>query len=332
LAEKLTIRRIEDTSLWDDFVLASPQGTVFSTNAWLKTASAAQGGEPFMLGLFKGDRLAAGVSYIHLTRGLFKKATSPVMTPYGGIIYRSDHGKRHSEAESFNISCAERIIKYLTGNYHHVFLVHAPGYTDIRPFTWAGWTGNVRYTYILDITDTEKLWDLMERRVRTVIRKAEVTLKLGNSIDSGQFVALYEHIYMDRGSSPPVNCEVVKKMLDELLKTKLVEMRTVLDQDNHIISVIVFVKDHKYVFAWISGSLPEKNSSGAFSLLFWDAVKRYGNTHERLDMVGANIPSIAFFKKKFGGELTPYYFTERYSSRMIKTMFTAYSSIKRFKI
>ena len=121
-------------------------------------------------------------------------------------------------------------------------------------------------------------------------------------------------------------------MLDELLKTKLVEIITVLDKNNHIISAIAFVKDKKYVFAWISGSLPEKNSSGAFSLLFWDAVRRYGKTHEKLDMVGANIPSIAFFKKGFGGDLTPYYFTEHYRSRTIKMIFTTYASLKRLTI
>lgn len=139
LEKKLTVKRIEDVSLWDKFVATSPQGTIFSTSRWLNAASSVQGGESLIVGVWKNDQLVAGVSCIHITQGPFKKATSPVMTPYGGILCRPDAGKRPSEAESFNMCCAEQLIRYLSTRYHHVFLVHAPELKDIRPFIWAAW-------------------------------------------------------------------------------------------------------------------------------------------------------------------------------------------------
>jgi hypothetical protein len=328
--KKLTVKRIEDTSLWDDFVKTSPQGTVFSTSQWLNTVKSVQGGESGVVGVWKDDQLVAGVSCIHVSRGPFKKATSPVLTPYGGIIYRPDPGKRPSEAESFNMSCAEQLISYFSTRYHHVFLVHAPELKDIRPFTWAGWCEKVHYTYIMDITDIERLWDLIERKVRTVIRNAESSLELGGPVDKEHFTELYKRIYRDRGLNPPISPDMVSAMLQRIINTNLAEMRTVRDKYGQIISAMVLVYDAQCVYAWISGSIPGENASGAFSLLFWDAVKRHSGIRDRFDMVGANIPTISFFKKRFAGTLTPYYVTEKYSSPISRIIFKAYSKVKRF--
>lgn len=337
LAKELKVERVEDISLWDSFVSSSPQGTVFSTSRWLNAASVAQGGEPIIVGVWKDGKLAAGVSYVSIARGPFKKATTPVMTPYGGIIYRSAPGKRSSEAGSFNMTCAGHIIEYLSERYNHVFLVHAPGFQDLRPFTWAGWTDKVQYTYVMDITDTEKLWGLLERRVRTVIRNAESSLTLGGPIDTAQFAGLYERIYSDRRQPLPYSSEIVAAFVDEIIQSDMAEMRTVRDGDGNVISAMILVypessseSDEGCVYSWISGSIPGENTAGAFSLLFWDAVKRHSGTHERLDMVGANISSIAFFKKGFAGTLTPYYVTEYYSSIISRLSFNAFTRAKRY--
>ncbi|MFC1693341.1 GNAT family N-acetyltransferase [Candidatus Latescibacterota bacterium] len=330
MAQNLTVSEIEDISLWDSFVESSPQGTIFSTSSWLKSAGKAHGGEPRIMGVWEGDQLVAGVSFIHVAHGPFKKASSPVMTPYGGIVFRPDSGKRRSEAESFNAVCAEHLIIDLSARYHHIFLVHSPGFTDIRPLTWAEWTGKIQYTYEIDITDTGKLWDHMERRVRKVIRKAESSLELCGKIDIEHFMELYERIYKDRGSEPPVERGRITSMVDEIMHSDFAEMRTVRGSGGQVISAVILVHDTDRVYTWISGSIPEKNATGAYSLQFWDAIKRHADVHKKLDMVGANIPSIAFFKKGFGGVLTPYYVTERYSSGMVRMAFNTYSKIKRF--
>jgi len=187
LGKELVVRKVEDASLWDDFVASSPQGTVFSSSAWLGAAGGVQGGAPRMVGVYKNGRLVAGVGFVHIARGFLAKATTPAVTPYGGFLYRPDPGKRGSEAESFNMKCSELLIEYLQKNYGNVFLVHGPGFRDVRPFTWAGWRESVRYTYVVDISDIDRVWDMLERRVRTVIRNAESSLELGGAVDTARF-------------------------------------------------------------------------------------------------------------------------------------------------
>jgi len=323
----MTVELIDDMSLWDGFVSESPQGTIFSTSQWLEAACAAQGGEPRCLAVMADGRLVAGATCVHIARGPLRKASTPVLTPYGGIVYRPDPGKRHSEAESFNMSCAEALDLYLTSRYHNVFLVHAPGFTDVRPLTWADWKEHVRYSYVMDITDVDSLWGLLERRVRTVIRNAESSLELGGPIDTGSFTELYERIYRDRGTRLPVGSEVVRRFVDNVMKLDKAEMRTVRNEHGDIVSSMILVRDERTVYAWLSGSVPGENSSGAFTLLFWDAVKRYTKECAKLDMVGANIASLAFFKKGFAGSLTPYYVTEYHRSKMTRLLFGAYSKL-----
>ncbi len=320
---------IEDFALWDEFNGSSPQGTVFSSSAWLDAAASAQGGELRLAAVVENGRMVAGLPWVHIARGPVRKASSPALTPYSGILYRPDPGKRHSEAESFNMRCAELFITRLKETYRHVFIAHSPGMEDIRAFDWAGFGSRVKYTYLLDIEDPDSLWELVERRVRTVIRNAEKTLVLGGAVDIGTFTTLYERIYGDRGRQLPYGSGMVKAMTERVLAEGLGEMRSAVDEDGNVLSTMILVRDERTVYAWLSGSLPGENASGAFSLLFWDAVKRYSGSHEKLDMVGANIKSIAFFKKGFAGRLTPYYVTDWYSSSIARFTFAAYTALRK---
>jgi len=329
LAKDLTVERVEDKNLWDNLVSSSPQGTVFSTSVWLTAGAAAQGENPVILGVWKEKKLIAGVSFVEVIRGPLKKATTPVLTPYGGFIYKSDLDKPQSEDESLYLLCAEKLIHYLQRNYNHMFLVHSPGFYDIRPFSWQGWKENVKYTYLLDLTDMEKLMSNIRERARRKIRKAEKTIVLGGSISAEDIGEIYNKIFRNRERVPPVPPHMVTSMVGNLMKTGLVEINTAREASGEIVALQVLVIDKQTVYTWVYGTIPEKNFTGADSLLIWEAIKRYRNTHKIMDLIGANIPSIAFFKKGFSGALTPYYITEQYSSLVSCAAFRAYSSVKR---
>lgn len=325
----MEVKRIEDAALWDEFVHTSPEGTLFSTSGWVRMAACAHGGAPVTLGAFDDGRLAAGVAYVEVSRGVLRKAAPPALTPYCGFLFRPFRGKRRSEEEGLRHAGAAPLVEHLSGRYGHVYLVHPPGVLDMRPFTWHGYNASVRYTYVMDITDPDRLWDLMEHRVRTVIRNAEALLTVESSSSVDLFGALYEHVYIDRGNEPPIRRDRVMRMVAEVLEAGLGEMRVVKDADGAPLCAGVFVRDTRTVYAWVSGAIPARNSSGAMSLLFWDTAGRYCATHAALDMVGANLPAVAFFKKGFGGSLVPYFVTERYASPLTRAAFSLSSGIRK---
>jgi len=329
LEKKIKIRKIKDVSLWDRFVSNSPQGTVFSTSKWLTAGASTQGGKPVMLGVWDENNFIVGVSFVEITRGPLKKANSPVLTPYGGFIYNIDPDKSGSNTESLQLLCAEKLINHIQKKYHYVSFVHSPGFVDIRPFSWQNWKESVRYTYLLDITDTDKLWGRFRDRARKKIRRAENSLVIGDFIDTEEIGRMYESIFRARKTDPPLSREIVTSMVSNLRESGLVKITTAIESNGETIAVLALVLGKDTVYTWVGATYPEKNYTGADSLLIWNAIKSNSDTHKNLDMMGANIPSIAFFKKGFGGTLVPYYVTERYSSLMSRTAFHAYSKMKR---
>ena len=141
---------------------------------------------------------------------------------------------------------------------------------------------------------------------------------------------MYESIFRARNTDPPVSRKIVTSMVSNLRESGLVKITTALESNGETIAVLVLALDKNTVYTWVGATYPEKNYTGADSLLIWNAIKNNSDTHKYLDMMGANIPSIAFFKKGFGGILTPYYVTERYSSPMSRSAFHAYSKMKRY--
>ena len=83
-------------------------------------------------------------------------------------------------------------MEHLHKKFDYIQLSHTPIVKDVRQFTWADWEARVRYTYQMDLSDLEALWERVERRTRTVIRKAE---KNGFQVHATDDVELFRHQY-----------------------------------------------------------------------------------------------------------------------------------------
>ncbi len=170
---------------------------------------------------------------------------------------------------------------------------------------------------------------MLEHRVKTVVRNAEGELKIESSPWIDGFVELYEHVYRDRGGEPPVKRGVVERMARAVMGSGAGDLRVVRDGDGNAVCAGMFVRDGHAVYAWVSGALPSRNSSGAMSYLVWDTIGRYSGVVPVFDMVGANIPGVAFYKRGFGGMLVPYYATERYGSPFARAVFSLHTYIRK---
>jgi hypothetical protein len=275
--------------------------------------------------------MIAGIAFSEVVKGPLRKANTPVLAPYGGLVYNVSSDDPRKDTDSLQLLCAEKLIDFLQRKYHHVMLSHSPDFSDIRPFSWSGWSERVRYTYLLDISDPERLWKKSRDRAKRKIRKARETLSIGGSVDAETIADLHERFYRDRDKTPPVSRSIVISMINALQGTGLINISTVKDKSDGIVAIQVTVIGFKTVYTLLYGTLPNSSYSGADSLLIWNAVKKYSATHSQLDLVGANIPSIAFFKKGFGGTLTPHYVTEYYSSPLAHAAFSLYSKIRKYR-
>ena len=145
-----------------------------------------------------------------------------------------------------------------------------------------------------------------------------MAINCGPPSDVALFRRQYEAIYANQAGGPPVAAATAERFVAAALEAGLVQaLRNRFpgrDGCNRR-----FAEGFGTTYAWAAGADPAYNHTGAISLLYWqywDAV-----THKCFDFVGANIPSIAFFKRGFGCDLVPYYAVVGYKSRWVKRAF-----------
>ena len=320
MSDTYEIRAVTEAQVWDDFVRQAVGGTVFSTWGWLQCAQEASGNRCRYLGCYKNGQLVAGLSGVEAQHAGMRRFATPELTPHGGVLLARVPGKGPAKAESEWHRVAELFIAYLQTEYHHLSLVHAPAVSDMRPFIWAGWETRVRYTYQMELGDREALWERLERRTRTVIRKAEGSgFVVEPTQDMELFRRQYEQLYTRQGGKAPVDAGVAQRFAEAACRAGLARALKVVSPEGQVAAVVVFVEGFEGCYAWVAGADPELNHTGATSLLYWKYLEQ---GQGRFDFVGANIPAIAFFKRGFGGDLRSYFAVEGFRDPLVKGLFS----------
>jgi hypothetical protein len=312
------ILAVEDPASWDEFVRQAVGGSVFATRTWLDCASAAAGGEIHCYGCYKNGRIVAGISGLAQRRKGLKHLTTPVLTPHGGLLCTPIPSKGPAKLEAEWNRASGLLVEYLHKTFDYIQLSHTPSVKDVREFTWAGWEARVRYTYQMDLSDLEALWERVERRTRTVIRKAERNgFQVRSTDDVELFRHQYELIYAHQETRAPVEAALVQRFVERASQAGLTQIFLVESSTGAVASMVVFVRGFGTLYAWQAGADPAFNNTGALSLLYWKLFEQ--TPYKKFDFVGANIPAIAFFKRGFGGDLVPYFVVEGYKSALVKT-------------
>lgn len=324
MADHYEIANVDDAAAWNQFVNQAPGGSIFSTAGWLDCASAASGGRIHRLGYFKNGQLLAVLSGLESRGTGLARFTTPPLTPHGGLLLAPLQAKTPAKPEAEFSRAAQAFIEHLQGQFDYVQLCQAPSMVDVRDFAWAGWETRIRYTYHLEIADEAAMWERLERRTRTVIRKAERDgFVVRPTADIDLFRRQFEMV-QQRQEGYAVDAAMVAGFVAGAVRADLAELCLVESAAGAPAAVVAFARasdrdrDHgDEVYAWQAGADPAFNHTGALSLLYWKYLT--GSPSTRFDFVGANMPSVAFFKRGFGGNLVPYYVVEGYRSAWVKS-------------
>ena len=316
MSDSYEILEVTDPAAWDGFVRLAG-GSIFSTRSWLDCARDAVGGEVRCYGCYKNGRLLAGVSGLENRRSRIRQLSTPVLSPHGGLLCAPVPSKGPAKVEAERNRAARSLADHLIRIYGHVRLIHDPSIQDVRPFTWAGWESAVRYTYHLSFPDLDSLWERLERRTRTVIRKAERTgFQFRATDDMDLLRRQFSSVYARQDAKAPVEPALVERFARGVIGKNLAEAFVVESASGEAASIVVFVKGFDTAYAWVAGQNPAYISSGSASLLYWRFLAQ--TNVEKFDFGGANLPSVALFKRGFGGDLVSYFAVEGFSNQLVR--------------
>ena len=323
----LVIAEVTDPARWDALIGAAPAGTAFSSWAWLEAAAETFGGRPVRWGALRGEELVACCSYLRRPRvGLAEGLTAP-LSPYGGLVFDEVRlrsvGDRHAAADALlaraEADCA----------VHRWAL--PPAVNDARPFAWRGWSVGVRYTRVVPLSSADAVWDGISPAMRRQVRKGErAGYTLAQSDTVAIAVAHYQATFAAQGIVPRVPVERMARLLQVALERGLAELWVLLAPDGAPVASCALVRDadaHRGYY-WLAGADPAHRQEGAMPTLIWLLFQRLCGALAAFDFVGANLPSVARFKRGFGGELAVYCAVEYWRRAALRTAWKAASAVR----
>jgi hypothetical protein len=276
---------------YDEFVTASPQGSVFCTSWWLDAVAP---GRWRSHELRDGDRVvAAWPTVVDQTRlGLVHRGAP--LTPYLGPLLPAGEGARRRSRE---LRLVEDLLA-LIGPFAHVEARCNPAFDYWTPLRWHGFSQTTNYTWRLrDLSDVEAVFAGFRENIRGHVRAAE---RSGTVVAEGTLDDLLD-VHRRRFARDP-------QAIDRIEAAASVrDARTILiarDADGRARAAGYFVHDGRYTTYLLAATDAEVR--GAAALVLWAAIKRAAERGTAFDFEGSMLRHVESFVRSFGGEPTPY--------------------------
>jgi hypothetical protein len=281
--------------------------TPFEQRWWLEAVAPGQWGEV----LIERQRdVVARLPYVRKKRFGFTVLTQAPLTRFVGPWLRPPDGKPGARLGSERELMTELIaglprFDAYRGNF-------APAVTNWLPFYWAGFEATLRYTYRFDdLSDPDRLWTDVAKSTRNHIRRAGQHVEVRTDRGVEDVLRINHKVFARQGLAVPYGDTLVHR-LDLACRARGVRtVLTAVDAQDRVHAATYLVRDGTTTYMLFGGADPEFRSSGARSLLVWEAIRRAGEETRSFDFLGSMIESVERFNRSFGASQVPYLFVTR---------------------
>ena len=241
------------------------------------------------------DDQTAALPIFRKRRGPFRAAALPPLCPVLRPLLAQPLGEAASHARA---SPLDRLLARLDGQADQLTL--ALGDDDLRPYLWAGWTATPRATYRLDLGGNLRAG--YSSSVRRALRsEADAFEIIEDDALAPQAVGLMAASYRRGGADLGLDERAVAELADALSEAGLARTFAA-RRGGSVEAAVTVATDGRTAFYWIAGGRP----GPAMTVLVDHVLGRLASDGVgTFDFCGANVPSIAEFKRRFGPVLAP---------------------------
>jgi len=286
-----------------DLPLANPRShSLFAEEWWLDAVAPGGWSE---VRVEKGEEVIARLPYVLSRRaGLTTLGAPPLTKALGPWVRRT--GAKYANALSADHDALDELIAGLPpfDVFRQAF---APEATNWLPFYWAGFEANVAYTYRLDdLTDVDALWDGMRESVRREIRKAEKRLTVVDDLGIDVFLDLARRTFERQDLASPYRRRLFTRVDDAAAARAARRILFAVDDEARVHAALYVVWDERVAYYLAGGGDPELRTSGASSLLMWEAIRHAARVSMVFDFEGSMLRPVERFFRGFGARQVPY--------------------------
>lgn len=186
------------------------------------------------------------------------------------------------------------------------------------PFYWRGWEQTTRYTYVLDnLDDQEQLWSGLRENIRREVRKASRRLTVRSDDRMTNVIALQNKTFARQGRPPTKHAAVLERIETVCRQRKAGRAFEAVDDDGRVHAAVYVAWDDRSTYYLLGGGDPELRTSGAHSLVMWQAIQHAAGVSRRFDFEGSMIEPIERFFRAFGARQVPFSRVSKANSKLV---------------
>lgn len=256
----------------------------------------------------KNNKIIASYVYCIKSKYFLKYISMPKMTQYSGLWIDYDEVNRNEK----RIALEEEVMNYFINkiemlNIVYCFQSFSPQIKNYLPFYWKNYNETIKYTFVINEKEEEKIWNNMTSTLKNEIKKASKEAKLFYDCDSDLFYKYLCKTYERQNKNPSLSKEEFMNFDKIMREKKCVQIIGAKDINENIHSICYFVYDEKKVYYLMSANDYNFRKSNFNSLLVWEGIKFAIRKNLMFDFEGSMNKSINSFMRKFGGELNIYH-------------------------
>ncbi|MEZ4701613.1 MAG: GNAT family N-acetyltransferase [Rhodothermales bacterium] len=297
---------------WAGLLAGHPRDPAFSID-FIRALGEGFGLTPHLYLARQDGAPAAGALLLERRKGPFRAAVVPSFVSYTPWL-----GGPHDEAAVHRREALDEcLLSALERDFDQARIHLPPSVGDVRPFQWRGWRISTFYTYQIPLAagvDPIGGWSESARRR---FASARAGYRFHDTVTASQVLTLSRASYARQGRPFPVDADALIGIIETLQQKGLARLFGVEQPGAEPAAAVALLHAPDRSYYWIAGSTP----GDAMTVLLGHLLPALRDEGVSVfDFVGANTPSIAEFKRRFGGILTPYYTAERIAHPVLKAL------------
>lgn len=274
--------------------------------------------------IFEKEKKIIAVWVYHFVKKLgFRVIIQPQLTQMNGIWIDRPNNLSKNEMISFENEAMQNLLlqlhktkfSYFDQNFHYSF-------TNWLPFYWEGYKQTTRYTYqITDISNPNKCFQDFKASKKSHINKAKKSISIDFELSGEEFYINLQQNLKALGHKVYYNKELFLRIYNASKLRNQSCIISAFDNQKRLHAALFIVWDEYCAYNLISTINPEFRSSGATSLLFYEAIKQMSSKTQIFDFEGSMSKNIEKSFREFGAIQVPYFQIKKFNSIYFKLLF-----------
>ena len=270
--------------------------SVFEQPWWLDIVAPGEWGE---VTVKEGDETVARLPYV-LRRG---QITMPPLTQTLGPWIKPEY--RQFQPGNTQLSKQKELISALLEQIpahksFHMTFDSANEY--ILPYRWLGYRYEPSFSYRLsDLSDLDALYANFNKTAKKNIKYAKNKTVLAQMPTAEMLLTLLDKTFEAQGRKWPHERDLTRRLIEQSVENGHGKLLIAQDGEGNLHSGAFLLYDEKVCYYLLGGSDSAFRSSGAQSLVLWEAIRFASTVSKAFDFEGSNVEGIENFFRQFGG-------------------------------